>query len=58
MELLLRLRMQDNTHITNRFDGILVVETQFATNGMEMNIYRARVVLKLLAPNMVENILA
>ena len=30
MELLLRLRVQDNTHITNRFDGILVIITQLA----------------------------
>ena len=58
MELLLRLRVQDNTHITNRFDGVLVVETQLATQGMEMNIYRARVVLKLLPPNTIQDILA
>ena len=58
MELLLRLRVQDNTHITNRFDGILVIKTQFAAQGMEMDINCARVVLKLLSPNMVENILA
>ena len=31
VELLLRLRVQDNTHITNRFDGLLVIEAQFAT---------------------------
>ena len=30
MELLFRLRVQDNTYITNRFDGVLVVKTQFA----------------------------
>ena len=43
-----RLRMQDNTYITNRFDRVLIAETEFATEGMEMDIYRARVVLKLL----------
>ena len=58
MELLLRLRVQDNTHITNRFDGVLVVKTQFAADGMEMDIYRARVVLKLLSPNTIQDILA
>ena len=58
MELLLRLRVQDNTHITNRFDGVLVVKTQLATQGMEMNIYRARVILKLLSPNTIQDILA
>lgn len=58
VELLLRLRAQDNTHITNRFNGVLVVKTQFAAQGMEMNIYRARVVLKLLSPNTIQDILA
>ena len=56
MELLFRLRVQDNTHITNRFDGRLVVETQFAAQGMEMDIYCACVVLKLLAPNIVQDL--
>ena len=56
MELLLRMRMQDNTHITNGFDGILIIKTQFAAEGMEMNIYRACVVLKLLAPNIVQDL--
>ena len=58
MELLLRLRVQDNTHITNRFDGILVVKTQFAAQGMEMDIYRARVVLEVLSPDVVQYVLA
>ena len=58
MKLLFGLRVQDNTYITNGFDGVLVVKTQFATQGMEMNIYRARVVLKLLSPNTIQDILA
>ena len=58
MKLLFGLRVQNNAHITNRLDGILVVKTQFATQGMEMHIYRARVVLKLLSPNSIQDILA
>ena len=53
MELLFGLRVQYNTYITNGCNGILVVKTQLAAQGMEMNIYRARVVLKLLSPDMV-----
>ena len=34
MELLLRLRVQDNTYVTNGCNGILVVETQLAHDAL------------------------
>ena len=58
MKLLFGLRVQDNTHITNGCNGILVVKTQFAAQGMEMDIYRARVVLEVLSPDVVQYVLA